>query len=40
LLKGLKVERTEKKKGYSVSGFAEKKEYNKNMVKRRNGVLS
>jgi len=41
-LKGLKVERTEKKhkKGYSVNRFAEKKEYNKSMVKRRKGVLS
>jgi len=41
-LRGLKVERIEKKqkKGYSVNGFAEKKEYNKNMVKRRKGVLS
>jgi len=35
----LKEQKRNRKKGYSVNGFAEKKEYNKSMIKRK-GVLS
>jgi len=36
----LKEHKRNKKKGYIVNGFVEKKEYNKSMVKRRKGLLS